>query len=87
MFFQDHLCRRETRKNQALIIEEHQIQNHVLTGYCLFVHRYCEIPPEVSQCSPTRSGGLYVDRGRYFTVPLNKQAVSRLLPGKLLKYR
>ena len=40
-----------------------------LPGYCLFV-RYCEIQPGVSQCSPTRSGGLYVDRGRYFTVPM-----------------
>ena len=41
-----------------------------LPGYCPFVRWYCEIPPEVSQCSPTRSGGLYVDRGRYFTVPM-----------------
>ena len=48
-----------------------------------FVSLYGKIKPEKSKCSPTRSGGLYVDRGRYFTVPMNKQAVSRLLPGDI----
>ena len=56
----------------------------VLTGYCLFVHRYCEIPSPRSHSAARREaeGCTWTEGLVFHSTDENKQAVSRLLPGK-----